>query len=1011
MTEHALAQEQIASYLADGLDAAERTGLEAHLAVCEMCTRSLEEARALDDRLNTLFASERPRAGLSDRMIRGLRTPASVPVRRPMSLGGWVAMGAAATLLVGVLGAGAVAMMEAGEPVYGPEVADARANRESQLRLYDDSASMTSLRTLHGVPDVESETTFGPLASRKSGDSVYKRSETPRLLTADERAKEARERVLASIAPDSGGRGTPRSGYLQNEELGVDSFRVQPHADRVEDVSVPGPVNKNEPIGLSERGPAKMPSTPTTIPPPSAVTTVSPKSGAVPGKDHAFDPFRANVKVKPPEKVKKPPEEKEEAPRKPAEYSDEKKPAEGKPEAEGEPKKDPELAPTPIARKIIRTGEIEFEVDSFDTSVERITKIAGEERGFIATINSQKLENGKVRGSVVVRCPPEKLDTLLLKLRALGDLKTQRIGSRDVGKEFTDTESELKANRAMEQRFLDIIKNGKGEIKDLILAEKQLGEYRARIERLEGELRYLSNQVALSTLTISLTEREIRAAAGITESSTMSLGLEVEEVDKAQQATHAAVLEAKGRILRSELKQNGPGMFEATIKFQVPPEQVATVREKLVKLGTITRQDVGRKYEAEGGTERIPNTKVTREDAVFVVSLLNSANFAPRERVEVQLACTDAEAAYRSVLERANKAGARIVSQGFDRQPNDQSQGTVRFEVKTADADAVVTDLKALGEVMRLQVVENADPGKGGSETLSMAKRGFVVQLQGMGTTLPRETATIQAATRDVPASFKSIKDAAIKAKARILNATLNEQDRQNVSAQIDVEIRRTEEADLSAALAAAGDILSRTIQRAADNQGNIVDSKIQWRITLVNQVNIKPREVWTLAIEVPNVDQTASDFAAAVLAAKGRTIDTSIDHQRNGQVTARLVFDVPFDQAASLADKFRGAGTVRLQQAIRNPQVPEGSLSIARIDVTLSNALLIVPTDQGLGMTMRKALNYSLLALSYVLMFLVIGLIVVVPMVAVGLGIRWAVLKLRGPMATPVAATPPAAG
>ena len=60
----------------------------------------------------------------------------------------------------------------------------------------------------------------------------------------------------------------------------------------------------------------------------------------------------------------------------------------------------------------------------------------------------------------------------------------------------------------------------------------------------------------------------------------------------------------------------------------------------------------------------------------------------------------------------------------------------------------------------------------------------------------------------------------------------------------------------------------------------------------------------------------------------------------------------------------------------MRNPQVPEGSLSIARIDVTLSNALLIVPSDQGIGLTMRKALSYSLTALSYVLMFLIMGLI-----------------------------------
>src|SRR5207244_13268012 len=97
-----------------------------------------------------------------------------------------------------------------------------------------------------------------------------------------------------------------------------------------------------------------------------------------------------------------------------------------------------------------------------------------EEQGFVATGNSEKRQNGKVRGTVVVRVPPDRLDTLLLKLRALGDLKSQRIGSEDVTKHYTDLESRLRAARTMEERLLKIIKEGKGEIKDLLQAERQL---------------------------------------------------------------------------------------------------------------------------------------------------------------------------------------------------------------------------------------------------------------------------------------------------------------------------------------------------------------------------------------------------------------------------------------------------------------------------------------------------------------------------------------------------------
>src|SRR5438045_9542249 len=63
--------------------------------------------------------------------------------------------------------------------------------------------------------------------------------------------------------------------------------------------------------------------------------------------------------------------------------------------------------PGKMQRKIIRSGEMEFEIDSFDSSVAILTKITLEERGFVATINSEKLANGKVRGTVVVRVPPD----------------------------------------------------------------------------------------------------------------------------------------------------------------------------------------------------------------------------------------------------------------------------------------------------------------------------------------------------------------------------------------------------------------------------------------------------------------------------------------------------------------------------------------------------------------------------------------------------------------------------
>src|SRR5262249_5628881 len=247
-----------------------------------------------------------------------------------------------------------------------------------------------------------------------------------------------------------------------------------------------------------------------------------------------------------------------------------------------------------------------------------------------------------VRGTIVVRVPPERLDGLVLDLRKelgkAGELKSQRIGSQDITKQYTDLESRLKAARTMEARLLEIIKSGKGEIKDLLAAEKELGVWRTRIEEFEGEKRYYDNLVSLSTLTITLSEKELRAPAVITEIERVNMGVEVEDVDKAQRAVVAAVTEAKGRITKSELKQHAAGQFSAVIPFEVGPEMSGPLRDRLRQLGTVTRLEIDRVQQPQDGSVPLHDTKSRRAETQFFLSLYNIVNVAPRETVHLNLA-------------------------------------------------------------------------------------------------------------------------------------------------------------------------------------------------------------------------------------------------------------------------------------------------------------------------------------------------------------------------------------
>jgi hypothetical protein len=487
--------------------------------------------------------------------------------------------------------------------------------------------------------------------------------------------------------------------------------------------------------------------------------------------------------------------------------------------------------------------------------------------------------------------PPEQLDALILDLRTNlgknGELKNQRITSLDITKQYTDLESELRAARAMEERLLQIIKTGKGEIKDLLAVEKELGTWRKSIEKIEGELRYQTNQVALSTLTIALYEKEIQAPFGVIETERVQMGLQVDDVDQSLRAAQKAVREAKGRITRSELKQHPAGQLSALLNFEVSPDAAGPLRDRLRQLGTVSRLDIDRLEATEGGAGKPTDGKIKRSDAHFSVSFYNLANVAPRETDVLQIACAD------------------------------------------------------------------------------------------------------------VPASYRAVQEAIAKAKGRIRNAQLNEQDRQNITGTLDFEVRRSEEAVLRAALTTAGDIYTRNTTRAPDSE-NVTDSKVHWQLTLINQAKIPPRETFVFGVEVSDVDQTAAMLTALVGERQGRTVEANISRERTGRVTGKLVYDVPMAKVHELIDRLKSAGNVRVQQSAKHPEVPDSALAIARLDVTLSNVELLVPSDEGFGANLRRGLSTSFTALSWSLSVVIVGLCVVLPWAVVIWAIYRLVVRLR---------------
>jgi hypothetical protein len=1099
--DHEWAREQVAAKLAGGLNAEERARFEAHVHGCAECIAEVDAARRFEQSVDALFAPVRSKPGLEERVIRSLRRAGP-----PETLSTWrrALIGVAAAGLMGLTGF-VFMEMDAGRSPAGllegigkrqMEVAMAPrplAPAEPSVDLISPTAGgaapLTGARFALDEGEWRGRQTWGLRAGFGDSSGVPEfREERKQLLGAEELAKLRAEEGDKEIAKAGEFFEQLRRDADHNETADEEEFQVV-KSDSLDFVSGKPFKGKGtyDVIGGGGGGAGrtaipKPPPPPAADPAPVLALAETPADdskkdgvyfkfeGGQEGQKVAPGYFRPN-EAKPREEsvlavAKAPPAGPQGAPPPPAP-----KPVEP---VQEQPK------PAPVQqRKIIRSGEVEFEIEGFDSTVSKITSIAAEEGGFVGTVNSEKLPNGKVRGTVVVRVPPDRLDTLLLKLRALGDLKSQRIGSQDVTKAYYDLESRLRAALAMEERLIRIIKDGTGAIKDLLLAEKELGEWRTKIEQYKGEINYYNNLVGLSTLTITLYEKEIRSAHGVLRTERVEMGVEVEDVEKAHREALLAVADAKGRVTRSELKQHAAGQFNAILQFEVAPTASGQLRDRLKQLGTLSRFDLNVSEETEGGTAspRAEGLRVTQKDSVFNVSIYNLANVAPRVTLVLNLACSDAEASYQAILARVEKAGGRVVSSNLNRQKNDQTMGTISFEIKGPEADAVLVDVRAQGEVMKLTSQENPDVAN-----TTRSKRGFTVQVFALGAVAPRETSTLRLAAKDVSAAYRALLEAAKKADGRIIAAQLNEGDRWNLNARLDFEVKREHEGAVDLALRAGGEILSRAVGRVEDGE-NVIDSKLRFtltiqdlanlaarettklslatkdvakahrdlleavrkaeawvhgsqlnendrqnvtasltfdvrrekeneaaaalsaagilftrssqraaegtgaaesksrfEVTLFDQARIPAKETHLVAVEVGDVKKSLESFEAALPALKGRIVDSMHTRERSGRHISRIVVEVPLALARQAVEKLADLGTIKLLEAKKNPSVPDSELALARLDVTVSNEV-IVSSEEGPWTNIKKGLSVSLTAGSYALMLVMIGVCFVLPL------------------------------
>ncbi len=164
-------------------------------------------------------------------------------------------------------------------------------------------------------------------------------------------------------------------------------------------------------------------------------------------------------------------------------------------------------------RVFIRDADLRLRVDDYDAARRAALAAARRARAVVAGEAEQRYAFS-VTNTLTIRVEAARFDSLMEALAAIGtEVVERRVTVEDVTAQNADLEARLRARRAVEARYLDILGRA-GRVEDVLAVERQLAETREAIEVAEGQLRGLRDRVALSTITLTLSEE---SATGITD--------------------------------------------------------------------------------------------------------------------------------------------------------------------------------------------------------------------------------------------------------------------------------------------------------------------------------------------------------------------------------------------------------------------------------------------------------------------------------------------------------------
>jgi hypothetical protein len=154
-------------------------------------------------------------------------------------------------------------------------------------------------------------------------------------------------------------------------------------------------------------------------------------------------------------------------------------------------------------RKIIKNAELELLVEDTDTTINRSLGIITEYSGYV--ISNRTWFKGDLKyATLAIGVPVENFEEMLRRLKDLAITVTNETASgQDVTDQFVDLESRLRNLEATAARVREFLDQAK-DVKQSLEVNTQLTRIEGEVEQVKGQMAYLRDRAAFSTITLQI---------------------------------------------------------------------------------------------------------------------------------------------------------------------------------------------------------------------------------------------------------------------------------------------------------------------------------------------------------------------------------------------------------------------------------------------------------------------------------------------------------------------------